>query len=111
MFSWVKKKLTKFKKHKKVSGQIDPQAFQSLAVELQELARIAERLWPEEEQFRQRIKRIKDEMSQLDALISKPEFRRLSTEKRMELRRSLLQSKAQLLETMHKAPSPTSLKQ
>jgi hypothetical protein len=72
------------------------------------LAEAASKLWHQEPEFQERVKRIRTEMAELEKLTSKPEFKRLSPQKRLELRRSLIQSKAQLLESMHAAPSPTS---
>lgn len=64
-------------------------------------------MWPKQHQFHAKIKRIQSEMEQLDRLASKPEFKRLSAQKRLQLRESLLQSKEQLIETVQTAPSPT----
>mgnify|MGYP001348845368 CR=1 FL=1 len=93
---------------RRIAREIDPQAFRILAGELRDLARVAERLWPRSHKFYIKIKRIQSEMEQLDQLASRPEFRRLSPEKRLRLRESLIQSRDQLLETVQTAPSPTS---
>ena len=54
-----------------------------------------------------KIKRIQLEIEQLDQLIKQPEFRKLPPEKRLERRKSIIQSREQLIETIHTAPSPT----
>lgn len=107
MIAWLKKQLAAYKEQRKLSRQIDPESFRSLARELRDLAQLAERLWPTQHKFYAKIKRIQAEMEQLDRLASKPEFRRLSSQKRLKLRESLLQSRSQLMETVQTAPSPT----
>lgn len=105
---WLKRKIAELKKRRILARQIDPEAFRELSAELKELAEKASKLWLEEPACQARIKRIKSEMEQLEKLTAKPEFKRLSPKKRMELRQSLYQSRDQLLESMHQAPSPTS---
>jgi predicted nuclease with TOPRIM domain len=91
-----------------LARQIDPEVFRELSGELKDLADKASKLWLEEPRYQARIKRIKAEMEQLEELTAKPEFKRLSPKKRMELRQSMHQSREQLLESMHQASSPTS---
>jgi predicted nuclease with TOPRIM domain len=105
---WLKDKIEELKRKRALARQIDPQAFRELTTELRELAEMASKLWLDEPQFQERIRRIKTEMAQLEELTAKPEFKRLSPRKRMELRESLHHSRDQLLESMHQAPSPTS---
>ena len=107
MLSWIKKQLTVYREQRKLSRQIDPDSFRNLARELRDLAELAERLWPKQHKFYAKIKRIQAEMEQLDRLASKPEFKRLSSQKRIKLRESLIQSRDQLMETVQTAPSPT----
>ncbi|THB68769.1 MAG: hypothetical protein D6E12_05865 [Desulfovibrio sp.] len=107
MIAWFKAKLAAYREKRKISRQIDPDSFRTLATELRELAELAERLWPRKHKFYAKIKRIQAEMEQLHTLASKPEFRRLSSQKRLKLRESLIQSREQLMETVQTAPSPT----
>lgn len=104
---WLKNKITELKRRRALARQIDPEAFKELSTELRDLADKASKLWLEEPRFQARIKRIKVEMEQLEELTSKPEFKRLSPKKRMELRQSLHHSREQLLESMYQASSPT----
>ncbi|GAB6175871.1 hypothetical protein JCM16814_07620 [Desulfobaculum senezii] len=87
--------------------EIDPKSFLELSAELLELADAASKLWHSEPRFQTRLRRIREEMAQLEDLASKPEFKRLSPQKRLELRESLLSSRDQLLESLNSAPSPT----
>lgn len=104
---WLKNKIDELKKRRALARQIDPEAFKELTADLKDLADKASKLWLEEPRYQARIKRIKAEMEQLEELTGKPEFKRLSPRKRMELRHSLFQSREQLLESMHQASSPT----
>lgn len=107
MFRWLKRTIRKALSSRRASLDTAPRAFQDLSRELRELAEIASRVWPGEPAFQTRIKSIRDEMDQLDALTSKPEFRSLPLKKRLELRESLLHSKTQLMDTVSTAPPPT----
>ncbi len=107
MRKWFARMIQEYKDRKRFAREIDPKAFRILAGELQDLACVAERLWPRQHKFHAKIKRIQSEMEQLDKLASQPEFKRLSAKKRLQLRQSLIQSKEQLIETVQTAPSPT----
>ncbi len=111
MLNWFKTKFNEHRERRRIARQIEPESFRTLARELRDLAVIAQRLWPRQHKFYAKIKRIQTEMEQLDKLASKPEFRRLSPQKRMQLRESLIQSRDQLIETVQTAPSPTSMLQ
>ncbi|MGE4299223.1 MAG: hypothetical protein AB7E47_14490 [Desulfovibrionaceae bacterium] len=107
MFQWLWTRVNRFLERQRLARDIEPEAFRSLTNELRELARQAGALWPPEHQQQATIARIRFEMEQLEAFASSPEFRHLEPEKRLELRRSLQQSRRQLIETVHAAPSPT----
>ncbi len=95
----------------RLRAEIDPAAFRRLARELDELAELAQKLLPRQHQYFARLQDIRREMEQLDELASRPEFRRLSAEKRVRLRKNLIQSRDQLIETVQSAPTPTSILQ
>jgi type I site-specific restriction-modification system R (restriction) subunit len=107
LFQKLKSLYEEVQRRRKLSRQLDPESFRELSMELQELADKASKLCLHEPSFQAKLKRIKVEMEQLDDLASKPEFKRLSPKKRMELRASLMHSREQLLEHLHQAPSPT----
>ena len=107
MKGWFKRLLQEHRERKRYAREIDPASFRRIARELWELARVAERLWPRQHKFHAKIKRIQTEMEQLDRLAGQPEFKRLSPQKRLELRESLIHSREQLMETVQTAPSPT----
>ena len=54
-----------------------------------------------------RLKKLEGELSRLAELANRPEFCKLSTEQRLELRQGLLQVRTQILTTMQQGPSPT----
>jgi hypothetical protein len=107
MKDWLLRKIKEYRERRRFAREIDPESFRVLARELRELASVAERLWPRQPQFHSKIKRIQTDMEQLDRLTTRPEFKRLSAQKRMQLRKSLIQSRQQLMETVQTAPSPT----
>lgn len=91
----------------RLARDIDPRAFLELTAELRDLAEAASKLWQQEPEFQARVRRIKSDMDQLEALAARPEFKRLPAERRLELRRSLADSRQQLLDSMYQAPTPT----
>ncbi len=107
MLGWLKTAWRALAERKRVSREIDSQAFREMARELSELAVMAGMIGPPEDEFQAKLGRIKTEMDQLCSLTGRPEFRRLSRERRLLLRRSLLQSREQLLKTVQSAPAPT----
>jgi len=111
MWKKIKAGWRAYKERRRISEEIGQKTFLKLSGELLELADTASKLWPQEPRFQARITRLKDEMRQLETLAAKPEFKRLSQKKRLELRQSLIYSKQQLLETMRSAPSPTTILQ
>ncbi len=111
MIALLKNKWRAFLAKRKLARDIRPDAFRQLAAELSELAEIAARVSPEETAMQRKAGRILREMEELSRMIRRPEFRRLTEEKRLELRESLLLSKSQLLKTVSEAPAPTQLRQ
>lgn len=107
MFRKLKERWLRFVKARRLAREVAPATFLSLSAELRELAEAVSKIRHETPGFQPRLERIIREMSQLEELASKPEFKRLSTAKRLELRNSLLSSRRQLLESMQAAPPPT----
>lgn len=108
MFGWLKIAWRTIAERRRVSSEISSKAFRDMAREISELAAMAGQLGPVEDEFQAKLRRIRTEMDQLGCLAEKPEFRRLSRKRRLLLRRGLLQSRDQLLETVRSAPTPTS---
>ncbi len=92
---------------RQLAREIDPRTFQALCRELLELSEQASKLWLQEPDAQARARHIRDEMEQLASMAARPEFKRLSPAKRLELRKGLILSRKQLLEAMHNAPPPT----
>ena len=107
MFKKLKDMIHNFLETRREHAKIDPYSFHKMAKELEDLTHQAEAFWPYEEEFVAKINRIREEMRQLQDLAKKPEFKRLSPEKRLKLRESLLHSREQLLSGMSNAPTPT----
>ncbi|MBF0481367.1 MAG: hypothetical protein HQK81_10660 [Desulfovibrionaceae bacterium] len=111
MLHSIRKWLGRWRRSRELRALVEPEAFAGLSRELRDLARIAAGLWPDEPAFQDRVKRIQDEMNQLEAMAVKPEFLGIPTQKRLELRQSLLGSRDQLMETVRRAQPPTSTTQ
>lgn len=111
MLAWLRTRWRALLARRTATRQIAPETFRHMAAEVGELAGVAGRVGPQDQEFQARIRRIQAEMVELTILAGRPEFRDLPEEKRLALRQSLLDSRDQLLETMHEAPSPTSLLQ
>lgn len=107
MFKRLVKAWEDWRKARRLDRLISPGTFIEMSQELQELAGTASKVRQGEPEFQARISRIRNEMEQLAALAGKPEFMRLTKAKRLELRKSLLISKAQLLQSVHSAEPPT----
>ncbi|GFM37173.1 hypothetical protein DSM19430T_18570 [Desulfovibrio psychrotolerans] len=107
MFGWMKRICREIRDRIRYSAKISPESIRKLASELQELAVIVERVNPELPERGARIWRIRTEVGQLIDLTGRMEFHRLSVQRRLELHQSLEQSRAQLLESMRSAPTPT----
>lgn len=107
MFGWAKEKWKSWRAYRKLIKEVDPKNFQRMAVEIRELAELAAQVCPYTEDIRDQIVNIQKEMDRLSNMVGKPEFRRLSTGKRLLLRQGLEQSKEQLLQAIESAPSPT----
>lgn len=107
MFARLKAFFTSLARRRRLSREIDPQAFLELAAELHDLAEAASKLWQQEPEFSARVRRIKSDMDQIAALAARPEFKRLPAERRLELKKSLADSRQQLLDSMYQAPPPT----
>ncbi len=107
MLKWLKEYVHNFRSERAVKKSIAPREFRKLAREMMELANLAQRVMPEDEDFHVRVEKIKEEMSKLNDLAEKKEFGRLPRETRLELVRSLKESRRQLMESMHLAAPPT----
>lgn len=107
MFRWLKDKIEAYKAQRKLAREIDPRAFKTMAKEIRDLAVLASQLSPRNKDMRQLIRNILSEMERLCDLADRPEFKRLSTGKRLLLRQGLIESREQLLESIESAPSPT----
>ncbi len=107
MIVWLKDKIETWKAHRKLAKQVDPHNLKRLAQEIRDLAILASQLNPRDRDMRQLIRNVLVEMERLSDLTERPEFKRLSTGKRLLLRQGLKQSREQLLESIESAPSPT----
>lgn len=107
MFGWLKRIAEEIRDRIRYSRKISPESIRLLAVELQELAGIAELVHPDLPDRTARIQRIRSEVRQLIELTERLEFRRLSAQRRLELHSSLVRSRAQLLDSMQSVPAPT----
>ncbi|GAU07578.1 hypothetical protein [Desulfoplanes formicivorans] len=87
--------------------EIAPESFASLTSEILELARLVGTIRPEDHQLSHRLTKLEREIRQLQSLLNTREFKRLSLEKRKQLKKNLVFSRQQLLEAMGAAIPPT----
>ncbi len=104
---WLKDKIKAFKAQRQLAKQIDPHNFKKMALEIRNLAALAAQITPHGKDIQRLIRNSMAEMDKLCDLANRPEFRRLSTGKKLILRQGLIESKEQLLESIESAPSPT----
>nr|WP_287413124.1 hypothetical protein [Pseudodesulfovibrio sp.] len=107
MFGWFKNKIQDLKAQRKLARQIAPRRLKEMAMEIRDLAVLAAQLNPRERDIQKLIRNVLVEMNRLSELADRPEFRRLSTGKRLLLRQGLKESRDQLLESIESAPAPT----
>lgn len=107
MFKWFKDKYESFKAQRKLAREIQPRKIKELALEIRDLAVLASQLNPSGKDMQKLIRNVLIEMDRLTVLTDKPEFRKLSTGKKILLRQGLKESREQLLGTIEAAPSPT----
>lgn len=107
MLKWFKNKYESFQAQRKLAREIQPKKIKAMALEIRDLALLASQLNPSGKDMQRLIRSVLTEMDKLSELTDKPEFRKLSTGKKILLRQGLKESKEQLLETIESAPSPT----
>ena len=107
MMGWFKDKIETLKAQRKLAKQINPRNFKEMAIEIRDLAILASQLSPRDKDIRKLIRNVLSEMDRLSELADRPEFRKLSTGKKILLRQGLLESREQLLESIGSAPSAT----
>lgn len=107
MFRWLRSMWRAWREHREHARAIAPQTIRALAAELRELTELTERASPVDARALFRLRRIRHEMDTLVHLTRKPEFRRLSVERRLELHHSLSRSLEQVLESAQASPAPT----
>ncbi|AMK12216.1 hypothetical protein [Pseudodesulfovibrio indicus] len=107
MFGWLKDRIEAVKAQRKLARQVDPRSFKRMAMEIRDLALLASQLNPREKDIHKLIRSVIVEMDRLSELADRPEFRKLSTGKKLLLRQGLEESRVQLLESIESAPSPT----
>lgn len=107
MFGWLKRFFEERKTRKRLEQDLRPESFLRLAEEVAELARVAMRVCPEQEELLARIETIQKEMDGLAEMAAKKEFAKLSAGRRILLRQGVLQARDQILSSMQAAPTPT----
>lgn len=107
MIGWIKKKARYLKDKFKLMQEVQPEKFHKMAEELTELADACAQVCPSESEILLQIERVKIEMKQLKELTTKPEFKRLSIQRRLELKESMIQSREQILNSVQTVPTQT----
>ena len=111
MFGWINDLISRAKYRIRLAKEINPSSFRIMAKEISELADACSQVCQPESDVLKRVEKIKAEMEQLTELTKQPAFKKLSTQRKLELRESLRVSREQILDSMQTAPSPTKLLQ
>lgn len=111
MFSWVKQLWIRYRDHQEIAKQTRPEALLDLSREVRALAQAVNRFCVHEPKFRDRLRKVEQEMQMLEEIIERPNFRLVSPEKRLQLRENLIESREHLLEAVKEAPTASSLPQ
>ena len=107
IFSAFRNKLRLHREKSEERRCVNTVVITELTDELRDLVARAAQLCPEENGMAQRLKTLETELAHLGDLATRPEFCKLSTEQRLELRQGLLQVRSKILTTMQQGPSPT----
>lgn len=95
------------REQEELQRSVDPEAIMAITAELRDLASRAAQFCHDGADTGARLKNLEVELARLEVLANRPEFCKLSTEQRLELRQGLLHVRSQILTTMQKEPSPT----
>lgn len=107
MLQQIKNLLSGLLQKHRQNRQVHAREFRKIAREMAYLSDIAIRIGPDQSQTTEKLKSINKEMNRLINLVDSKDFARITPESRMELRESILASRKQLVETLHRAPTPT----
>ncbi|WP_462323342.1 hypothetical protein [Desulfoplanes sp.] len=107
MIAFLRNKWTQFLADRAKKREIAPATFALLTQEILELAHLVEKIRPGDHELETKLSRLEQEIEQLQELLKKRTFKKLSPAKRMELKKNLIFSKKQLLEAMGAVPPPT----
>ena len=107
MLRWFRDRVETWKARRKLEREINPETFKRMASDIRDLAVLASQLAHDGRATSELAQNVIGEMDRLNDLADRPEFRRLSTGKRLLLRKGLMESRHQLLESIESAPSPT----
>jgi SMC interacting uncharacterized protein involved in chromosome segregation len=107
MLRYLRKKWAHLRARQAKHKEIAPESFAALTSEILELARLVGTIRPEDQQLNLRLTKLEREIKQLQSLLETREFKRLSLEKRKQLKKNLVFSRQQLLEAMGAAMPPT----
>ncbi|GAB6163858.1 hypothetical protein JCM12298_30180 [Desulfothermus naphthae] len=105
------KKIFKVFKNKDMETELTREQFKKLANEIRGLTELIGKIWIANNEFQIKLKRIQQEMDQLEKIVENRFFSHLPEKKKRELKRSLIISKQELIKCIEEAPCPTDRKQ
>ncbi|MGX9366874.1 hypothetical protein ACTVJH_12660 [Desulfoplanes sp. PS50] len=107
MLNYLRNKWAQLSALRAKRREIAPESFTVLTTEILELAQLVEKIRPGDHDLGVKLSRLEQEIKHLQVLVEKRSFKKLSCEKRMELKKNLIFSRQQLLEAMGAASPPT----
>lgn len=107
IFSRLAELWREFRKRRRYAGAIAPKNIGNMAQELAHLAELARCHAHLSEAEARQLHNLREEMRHLMLLVEKPEFCRLSADRRLALHQSLQRSQEKLLDSIQSTHAPT----
>lgn len=107
VWHWILDKWYRFRARRRARRELSPENLRVLTQDVKEIALLSGMVWSHDQGLQERVRKICQDMDQLNRLLDKSSFKRLPEDKKRELHSSLLVSKEELLKGLQSAPCPT----
>ncbi len=107
VWHWILDKWKNFRVRRRKRSEVAPENLRILTAEIKEIALLSGRVWARDQRLQERVRKICNEMDQLDELLERSAFKHLPEDKKVELHSSLVLSRDELLKGLQSAPCPT----
>lgn len=107
VWHWILDKWYRFRARRRARRALAPENLRVLTQDVKEIALLSGMVWSHDQGLQDRVRKICQDMDQLNRLLDKSSFKRLPEDKKRELHSSLLVSREELLKGLQSAPCPT----